>query len=65
MDSENLVYVAKIEMTGEKTGVMDCQLTFNRKEAKLLFEIGENGKPLSYGYAEYEGKRINVKDMSH
>jgi hypothetical protein len=63
-DGKNIVYEADIKMTGEKTGAMDCKLTFDRKKASLLFDNGAEGKPLSYGYAEYEGERINVSDMS-
>lgn len=63
-DGKNLIYEADIKMTGEKTGTMDCKLTFDRKKASLLFDDGADGEPMSYGYAEYDGERINVSDMS-
>jgi hypothetical protein len=28
--------------------------------ARLIFDHDENGAPLTYGYAEYDGRRLNA-----
>ena len=45
---------------------MKFRITFSEVgdgHVKLLFDTAEDGKPKSYGFAEYNGTRINVEDM--
>ena len=53
-----MVYKADIKMTGEKTGTMKLGLTFSKIDFTTPPQIIE-----SYGYAEYEGIRIDACDM--
>jgi len=62
-DGSNLVYEANVRMTGAKNGVMDFRLTFT-SQSVLLFDMAEDGNPMSFGYSEYGGKRIEVSEMS-
>jgi hypothetical protein len=60
----------KDEASGKALGEMNCRLTFSQggygteKFTKLLFELAEDGKPKSVGYARYGDKLINVSDMA-
>ena len=60
-------YEADLEMTGEKQGEIKLRFALSAitKDApmKLLFEKAADGKPKSFGYAEYNGIRINIEDM--
>lgn len=64
----NVIYEADLKLTGIKSGEMKMRLHFAagkyENPPKLSFEKDENGKPMSYGYAEYDSWRLNVKDMS-
>lgn len=61
-------YEADIKLTGEKLGEMKCQATFSGLSGatplKLLFEADKDGNPKSYGFAEYNGTRLNMEDLS-
>lgn len=60
-------YTADVTLTGEKPGVMKLKLTLGPLEgdlpAELIFAPDASGTPLSYGYSEYDGKRLNVQDL--
>jgi hypothetical protein len=60
-------------MTGYENGSMRLRVTFSRtalvmgrkpEPTRVLFDRAADGKPKSYGFAEYNGKRLNVSDMS-
>lgn len=61
------VYEADIEMTGERQGEMKLRLTFSKVSfeipPRLLFDMASDGKPKSYGYARYNGTLLNVVDL--
>jgi hypothetical protein len=61
------VYEADLVMSGEQQGEMKLRVTFSplsfEKPPKLLFEPAPDGKPKSYGYASYNGIRLNVEDL--
>jgi hypothetical protein len=63
----NSVYVADIKLSGPKPGVMDVKITFgslfDKLPSKLIFESDVSGVPQTRGYAEYDGKRLNVTDL--
>ena len=46
-------------MSGTKSGKMDLTITMNM-EGKIIFE--EDGKPVSYGYVNYNGKNLTVEN---
>ncbi|OHT13459.1 hypothetical protein TRFO_16318 [Tritrichomonas foetus] len=58
-----IFYQGQVKLTGEKTGEMDFRITFSSAN-NLLFENGDDGKPKTYGYSTYNGKTINVDEMS-
>ena len=51
--------ISKVTMTGKKEGKMDLMLTMNIN-GDVVFE--EDGKTVSYGYVEYDGKKITVEE---
>lgn len=57
-------YTAKIRLVGPKPGTMDLRMTFGplngELPGRLIFDHDENGAPLTYGYAEYDGRRLNA-----
>lgn len=60
------IYETDLEMIGPRKGQMKFRITFSEvgdEHVKLLFDLAEDGKPKSYGFAEYNGTRINVEDM--
>lgn len=64
--AEESTYEADLRMTGERQGEMKLRVTFSEITSgppKLLFDEAEDGKPKSYGYAEYDGVRLNIEDM--
>jgi hypothetical protein len=65
--ADETVFEANIVRTGEKPGEMNCRLTLHgltsEDSAKLLLGLAADGKPKSYGYAVYNGKRLCVEDM--
>jgi hypothetical protein len=58
------VYMAKLKLSGARTGTMDLKITFGALQgdlpAQILFEPDASGAPQTRGYAEYEGRRLNV-----
>ncbi|QMV43979.1 TolB-like translocation protein [Cohnella cholangitidis] len=61
-------YEAALELKGPIPGEMNLRATFSSlvgpKPARLLFETDIDGKPKSYGYAQYNGTRLNIEDLS-
>jgi hypothetical protein len=57
-------YTAKVRLSGPRPGVMDLVMTFGplggSLPAALVFEPDDDGVPLTHGYSEYEGKRLDV-----
>jgi hypothetical protein len=60
-------YEADLGLSGKRSGSMKFRATFSGiagpAPVRLLFDAGEDGKPKSYGYAEYDGTRLNVEDL--
>ena len=50
---------SKLDMTGEKKGKMDLTITMN-SDGNIIFE--EDGQKISYGYVEYNGKKLTIED---
>lgn len=63
--SGEYILEADLELIGEIKGCMKLRLTFAYSGTKVMlsFSDAEDGRPASYGYAEYNGIRINVEDM--
>lgn len=61
-------YTADVQLTGPKPGVMKLKVTFGplggRQPAALIFAADEMGVPLSHGYAQYDGHRIDVDGLA-
>lgn len=57
-------YTAKLKVSGAKPGIMDLKITFGplrgKLPAQIIFEPDPSGVPLTHGYAEYGGRRLNV-----
>lgn len=64
---EESCYEADVTLAGAKTGEMKLRAAFapvvGTNPAGLVFEPGTDGKPKSYGYAMYEGRRMDIEDM--
>jgi len=65
-------FEAKVKLTGEKEGEMSFRVVFSAifgsdssglLPSKLLFELDADGKPKSYGFAQYDGVRLNIEDL--
>lgn len=60
-------YTAKIKLVGSKPGAMDLKITFGplggALPAEIVFDADPSGKPLTQGYAEYDGRRIDVGSL--
>lgn len=60
-------YIADLTLSGPEAGVMDLKVTFGPLQASLpveiLFAEDASGEPLTRGYAEYGGKRLEVEDL--
>lgn len=63
----NSTYTADVRLTGPKPGVMNLRVTFGSLEgeppAQLIFTPDASGRPLTYGYAEYGGKRLEASSL--
>lgn len=61
-------YTADVTLTGEKPGIMKLKMTLGPLDgdlpAELIFAPDASGTPLSHGYAEYGGKRLNIQDLT-
>ncbi|MDP3676680.1 MAG: hypothetical protein Q8R44_16545 [Novosphingobium sp.] len=65
----NSTYIADVALTGPRPGTMRLNLTFGPATSfyemtRILFTPDASGKPLSHGYAEYDGKRLKVEDLT-
>lgn len=63
------IYTADVSLTGPKPGVMKLKMTFGPatdfyKPTKILFTPDASGVPLSNGYTEYDGKRLDVSSLT-
>jgi hypothetical protein len=60
-------YIADVRVTGQHHGTMDLKMTFGPlfgpKPAEILFAPDDAGVPLSHGYTEFDGRRIDVETM--
>lgn len=63
----NSVYEANIRLEGSVTGKMALKITFGplsgKDPAQIIFTPDASGKPQSYGYSEYAGKRLEVSTL--
>ena len=63
----NSTYTASLNLAGPKPGHMDMKVTFGplggALPARILFAKDEKGAPLSQGYAEYAGQRLDIADL--
>ncbi len=63
----NSRYVADVTLTGPRPGRMDMQVTFGplrgNLPASIIFAPDDAGKPMSRGFAEYDGRRLEVDDL--
>lgn len=61
-------YTAKVKLSGTKRGVMDLKMTFGplrgRLPAQLIFDRDASGLPLTHGYAEYDGRRLDAENLA-
>lgn len=61
------VIESDIRVTGEHTGRMELRIVLRPDERFQIHPdrgLGEDGKPKSFGFAEYDGIRRNVADMA-
>lgn len=62
-------YNARLTLSGPEPGAMDLQVTFGPIEAELpaelIFSRDQTGAPLTYGYSEYNGVRMEVEKLTH
>lgn len=60
-------YTAKVQLSGAKAGAMDLKMTFGplrgKLPAELIFERDMSGAPLTHGYAEYDGNRLEADKL--
>ena len=63
----NSTYSADMTLSGPKPGRMRLSVTFGPitgdLPAKILFDKGDDGKPISAGFAEYDGRRLQLSDL--
>lgn len=62
------VYEAHIKLTGTRTGEMDMRLTLRsagglESMPSLSFDMAEDGKAESYGFARYLDQTVRIEDM--
>lgn len=61
-------YKADLRLSGDKAGAMNLKMTFGPLggdlPARLVFDKDASGAPLSRGYAEYDGRRLNVESLA-
>lgn len=64
----NSTYTADVTLTGPRPGKMDLKVTFGPaadfyNPTKIIFEPDASGVPLSNGYAEYDGTRLEISRL--
>jgi hypothetical protein len=61
------VYEANVQLGGAITGTMALKITFGplagKDPAQIILAPDATGKPQSYGYSEYAGKRLEVSTL--
>lgn len=61
-------YTAKLKLSGPRPGVMDLKMTFGplggELPAQLIFDRDPAGAPLTRGYVEYAGRRLNADTLA-
>ncbi|MEJ5979631.1 hypothetical protein WG901_23465 [Novosphingobium sp. PS1R-30] len=65
----NSTYTADVTLRGPKQGVMKLTMTFGPATdfydpSRILFTPDASGVPLSHGYTEYDGKRLEVSALT-
>lgn len=65
----NSTYTGDVTLTGPRPGTMKLKITFGPATdfydpTKILFTPDASGTPLSHGYTEYGGQRLNVQDLT-
>jgi hypothetical protein len=64
----NSTYTADIRLAGPRPGVMNLTMTFGPlygdPPSQLIFAPDVNGKPVTHGYAEYAGTRIEADSLA-
>ena len=60
-------YTADVRLKGPKPGVMSLKMTFgplgSERPAELIFARDGAGEPLTQGYVEYGGRRLDAADL--
>ena len=60
-------YTANVKLSGPKPGVMDLEITFGplrgKLPARLVFTRDGSGTPLTHGFTEYDGQRLNIDSL--
>lgn len=60
-------YTADVRLTGPKPGIMALKMTFGPlggdSPAALVFERDAAGQPLTRGYVEYQGRRLDAAEL--
>ncbi|MEW9856392.1 hypothetical protein [Novosphingobium sp. M1R2S20] len=60
-------YTAKLQLSGPQPGRMDLKMTFGpltgELPAKLIFGPDASGEPLTHGFAEFNGRRIEASSL--
>jgi len=64
----NSTYTADLTLSGPRPGAMKLRITFGPATdfydpTRILFTPDASGTPLSYGYAEFDGKRLSVESL--
>ncbi|MCL4673538.1 MAG: hypothetical protein KJZ64_11515 [Sphingomonadaceae bacterium] len=64
----NSTYRADVTLTGPKPGRMNLRMTFGPatdfyNPTKILFAPDASGQPLSSGFVEYDGQRLDVSEL--
>ena len=66
-EDHSVIYTGNVTLEGEHKGRMDLRIAFTAggysNPPRLNKALDEDGLPVSRGYAEYNGKRLNVEDM--
>jgi hypothetical protein len=61
-------YTARVKQSGAKTGLMDLKITFGPLRgglpAQIIFDADASGTPLTHGYVDYDGQRLNAEMLA-
>ncbi len=60
-------YIADLKLAGPRPGRMDLKVTFGPLQdpmpARIVFSKDETGVPLSHGYTEFDGQRLEITNL--